>query len=289
MSTNLICRLPGLVLSVPGLIANIAVIISIKKSKITRPPSIFIIGCICLANVAFCCFFPISSAFGASFTSVRQYVSVPLTMIQLGLHTLLTYDRWLAVARPQQYRQPRHKKIFKRLILVTVIVGIIFGIAIRASRTVSFEVTPYITISLRFLVTIIISIVYIKVYKTIKTNNARIADRSSENSNDSAVAQLRKKNEQYLLLLSLWITVSFLVFNIPMGVFTAFVKINAPCSTTDGKVFGAVFFTFVINLLCDPITFFIMERRRKRACVVQVRETAPREGPTAQRATNPTN
>ena len=183
----------------------------------------------------------------------------------------------MAVARPQKYRQPRQKTIFKRLVLVAVIVGVIIGIAIRASGAVRFEATPYMTISLRFLVTIIISIVYIKVYKTIKMNNTRITDRSSEN-NDNAAAQRRKKNEQYLLLISIWITVSFLVFSIPMGVFTAFVKINAPCSTTDGKVFGVVFFIFVINSLCDPITFFIMERRRKRANVVRVREAGQREG-----------
>ena len=268
MNPNLSCRIPALVLSVTALVANISVIVSIMRNKSTRSTCGFIIACICFSNTIFGFSQPISAAIGSSFQAVRQYTSIPIVFVQLGLHFPLAHDRWITVAKPQKYRQPHHRIVLKRTAVVLVITAIAIGIVIGSSPAIVYVAMYYITLSLRVLAIIVISILYIYMYKSVKVNNRRVAGHSNEANNDNPGTQLRRKNEKYLFFLCMWITASFLVFNIPISVFTALVKGNPPCNTTNGKLFGAVFFVFVINGLCDPITYFIIERRRRRARVV---------------------
>ena len=289
MNPNLSCRFPGLILSITALIANIAVILSIIRNRNTKPTCGFIIACICFSNTIFGLSQPISAAIGSSFQAVKQYISIPIVFVQLGLHFLLAYDRWTAVAQPQKYKQPHHRMVLKRIALLLVATAILIGIVIGVSPVIVYVVMYYVTLSIRVLAIFAISILYTYLYKSIKANNRRIAGRSNEINNDNPGTQLRRKNERYLFFLCMWITASYLVFNIPISVFTALVKRNPPCSTTNGKIFGAVFFIFVMNSLCDPVTYFIMERRRRRGIVVPTEQKCLRNEIQMQEATAHTN
>ena len=60
------------------------------------------------------------------------------------------------------------------------------------------------------------------------------------------------------------------MFNIPLDVFSAFKKGRGPCKRNNGIIFAILYIFYVFNSVCNPIAFFVMERRRKGATVVPV-------------------
>ena len=279
MAATPICSIPGLVLSVIAFFANAAVVFSIFKRKTSIPSPIFTIGCICLSNSVLCGFHSVSAALAGSAAPIRRIVLTTFIMIQMVLHSALAYDRWTAVAKPHQYRQQSRVKASKRITLTVLIATIAVGIAIGVLQNrKEYNITPFLGMASRLLLTIILALAYFKIYKKVKENNNRVSNQSNNSGNNSVPSQMRKKDEKYLLLMSMWISVSFLVFNIPLDVFSAFKKGRGPCKRNNGIIFAILYILYVVNSVCDPIAFFVMERRRKGTTVVPVVQgTANRE------------
>ena len=118
------------------LIASISVIVSIMRNKSTRTTCGFIIACICFSQ-------PISAAIGWSFQAVKQYASIPMVYVQLGLHFLIAHDRWIAVSQPEKYRQPHHRIVLKRTAVVLVITAISIGIVIGSLPATVYIISLY--------------------------------------------------------------------------------------------------------------------------------------------------
>ena len=270
MAGIIICSIFGLVLSVIAIIANIAVVISIYKQRTFIQPSIFNIGCICLSNCVVSGIRFVLVPFGASAHLFRIILAGSFIFVQLGLHSALAYDRWNAVSKPLKYRQPGYAKTSKRITLFTVLAGMAIGVAICAPQNhVSYNVNAII-LGFRSVATVTLTLAYIRIYVKVRERSTRIGDNPSNDTNSSVASQVRTNREKYLFLASLWITMSFLVLNIPLAVFATFVQAGAPCASVDGAIFAFVYFCFVFSSVCDPISFFMMERRRKRASVAQI-------------------
>ena len=262
------CKLPPTILGVFGVIFNAAMIIGIIWRGMSRP-YYFLFTCIGVCNIALSIVNPVRINLAKSDgNKVNGAISVTLIQIQNGLHFTLAYDRWLAVSKPFEYAQPGSmKQIQKRTLKVamcTVVSGL--AIAIPNYNIPRFKGRCIVIFSLSF--TIAIAILYYKIYRKMKENNARVAGNSAQQNNESIALQQRKKEEEYVLKMSVWIIGSLLITNLPLSLYIAISESARLCSSVEFTIMHDI---LILNFFCDPITFFISEKR-KQSRLINVEE-----------------
>ena len=265
-SIDYVCKVPVIIIGLIGGVANIIMVIGIYKSKLISRPNYFIFTCIGILNAFFALFDPVAFMFEVTFQGIRKGIAIPLSMVLLGMHFTLTYARWMAVFKPLQYRQNNNLRYFIKRIIIMAIVSLAFGLVLALPTGMKVENRVRLTLGIRFIITVVFAVIYQKIYKQFKKN--KVTTGIAEQDENSAASQIRKRNEKNLLIMSFWISGSFIVSGLPATICRAIFPTNHPCSTAEGTILVIAYTTFLLNYACDPITFYFMERRRK-ACIVK--------------------
>ena len=273
--------LPSGLLSAIGFFPNVAMIISIYKKNGTKLSHDLIlqwIGSInALTALPMAVFMIARSLIIKGFMIEKAAVIGFLTsllLLQLYVNLTLTYDRYLAVKKPLQYRLASRLTQSKRWLII----GIVPILAISGVIAYLLTVLPSLKIHLillgsaRAVTFASMSIIYYKLLKEYRKSNANIESSSGGSELQTAASRIRRINERHMTYKCLVITISFFILNLPVAVASNLLPNGGDCGTKQGIVLSVFVALDSLNRVIDPIWYFLMERR-KRSQIQKVQQS----------------
>ena len=273
------------VIDIASTIANLAMVVHIWKNRKTSKKIDVLFAALGLSNFSFTVFmivrlFKVSLiAFNDTRTSLFDAVFFGLYTIlsdlNLSLNVAIAYSRFCAVAQPRKYSEDEERsRLQRRLIAITVVGSLALGIAngvvlgfvgIRLVRN-------WIEAASRFITYVLLCIIYVKIFRKIKAHNQSVANAVSTEGQveNNSISERHQNHEKYLMKLFLGITISFLVFNLPIMIIGPLTPIATGCDLMEGKMLTSALTFFIVGKAFDPIWYFFLWRRSNRRQPVQI-------------------
>ena len=272
------------VIDVVSTIANLAMVVHIWKNRKTSKKTDMLFAALGLSNVSLTVFM-IFRVFKVSLIALNDTKTSLLDAVFFGLYTILSdlnlslnvaiaYSRFCAVAQPRKYSEDEERsRLQRRLIAITVVGSLALGIAngvvlgfvrIRLVRN-------WIEAVSRFITYVLLCIIYVKIFRKIKAHNQSVANAVSTEGQveNSSISKRHENHEKYLMKLFLGITISFLVFNLPIMIIGPLTPIATGCDLMEGKLHTSALTFFIVGKAFDPMWYFFLWKRSNRRQSVQ--------------------
>ena len=276
--------LPSGLLSVIGLFANIAMLISIHKRS-GMMVSLYLIlqwiGSInAIATLPIASYTIIRRPFLRGIVIEKSEATAFLTLIlflQLHVNLALTHDRYIAVKKPLQYRLESRLRQSKRWLILGLIPIVVLSCTISylTSQLPSLKIHLVLVAGARASTFAAMSIIYYKLLTEYRKSNATIEGSSSASEMQTAASRIRRINERHMTYKFMGITISFVVLNLPIAVASNLFPDARGCDTKKGVLLSICIALDALNRVFDPVWYFLMERRnRSQRQKVQVSHSA---------------
>ena len=276
------CRIPLIVTCFLVLLSNAGMVKSICFNNERRSVD-FIFGAIGFSNVTLCLLLILRAIFendtdnrylGVEVAGLSAVVS--LYFMQLGTNIALAYDRYVAVSQPMRYRVGSWFSVLKKLLLGGLITTIACSAAMACVAVLVLHKVSYLlkVVGISRLVgSVSFAIIYYRIFHAYKASqtslgidstskqNVRIEANKIEIGVSAAMRQIKAKRERSLMKMCIGITVSFIIFNLPVMIYNGFFGFGEDCNTTQGKLLVASVTMMSINMLLDPCWYFKMVKR----------------------------
>ena len=284
VSSRVACALHLPVIDIASTIANLAMVVHIWKNRKTSKKIDMFFAALGLSNFSLTIYMIVRFvtvrliAFNDTRTSLFETVSFGLYTIlsdlHLSLNVAIAYSRFCAVAQPRKYSEEKERsRLLKRLIAITVVGSVTLGIAngivlgfvrIRLVRN-------WIEAASRFITYVLLCIIYVKIFRKVKAHNQSVANAVSTEGQveNNSISERHQNHEKYLMKLFLGITISFLVFNLPIMIIGPLTPVPADCESMEGKLITSAFTFFIVGKAFDPMWYFFLWKRSNRRQPVQ--------------------
>ena len=272
------CAIHIAVLDIISIIANFSMIIHIWRTKNNTRKTDLIFAALGLSNFTVSVFLIFRALMTSLVTFNNTYVS-PIEAILYGLYGVFTsqnlllnvgiaYSRLCAVSQPMRYSKEKERsRLQKKLILIIIVISNVLGVATGFAAGISHNrvIRNWIEASSRFLTYILLCIIYVKILCKVKTHNQSMISATGQGNEDenNTTQQRAVQHEKYLTKLFLGITVSFLVFNMPVMIISTIIPTVHGCETVQGRLltFAATF--VIVGMVFDPLWYFLLWKRIK--------------------------
>ena len=238
-------------LAVIEVASTIAMVVHIWRKRKTSKKTDSLFAALGLSNFSLSAF-TIFRSFMLSLTTLNDTRTSLLDAVLFGLHATLSninlslnvaiaYSRFCAVAEPMKYSEKKERsKLQRRLIAIIVVgslaLGIATGVALGFVRIRL--VRNWIEAVSRFITYVLLCILYVKIFRAIKVHNQSVINAVSTGGQmeNNSIYERHQNHEKYLMKLFLGITISFLVFNLPIMIIGPLISVVTGCESIEGKV-----------------------------------------------------
>ena len=288
-SSNKACSVSLAVLDVVSIIANFSMIVHIWKTRNNARKVDFIFAALGLSNFGLSVFI----MFRALVTSLLRFNDASTSPIQAFLYGLygvlssqnlllnvgIAYSRLCSVSQPNEYSSGKNRsRLQKKLVLFTSVVSNVLGVAtgLATGFVQSRIVRNWIDASLRFLAYLLLCIIYGKIFWKVRVHNRSMVNPAGigNEEGNSTTCQARLEHEKYLAKLFFGITVSFLIFNMPVMIIGTIFPAVPECGTVQGNLLTSAIVFTIIGMAFDPFWYFFLWGRIKTR---QPAQTSPQD------------
>ena len=284
VSSGVACAIHLPVIDIASTIANLAMVFHIWKNRKTSKKIDLLFAALGLSNFSFTIYMIVRFvtvrliAFNDTKTSLFEAVSFGLYTIlsdlHLSLNVAIAYSRFCAVAQPRKYSEEKERsRLLKRLIAITVVGSLTLGMAngIVLGFVQIRLVRNWIEAASRFITYVLLCIIYVKIFRKVKAHNQSVANAVSTEGQveTNSISERHQNHEKYLMKLFLGITISFLVFNLPIMIIGPLTPIATGCDLMEGKLITSAFTFFIVGKAFDPMWYFFLWKRSNRRQPVQ--------------------
>ena len=272
------CFIPVLCSAILALVSNLSMVIHIFKANYQTRYAGFTFKFIGISN-ATC---SICMAFRVVITQASPplplvWVAATATVIslflQLGFNVSLAFERHQIMRYAVRYQTKAAKEhLGKKISLVVFALSTSFGFFFSTLRFL-FSNNIFIFIPLavsRITAYILLCVLYIKLYFTIKSSNQTIvislADQRGTSTCNNQVVIRRKKQLEHSRKFFFAITSTFFFLDLPITVaFFSIYNENPSCSSSKGMFSAIATSLSLLNMGFDSVWYFYMHRRPRKA------------------------
>ena len=261
----------------------------IKKNNWKRG-QFFLYGCLCASNLFTALYMFLSVAL-ARWLSVKGENNKPLDLFTVacrciiiccncGFNLAIAYSRLCVFTKPLKYPNAiLLRQLNKKLALVVIVVTFVIALlnVIAKAVTKMREISTWSTTIVLGATDIALCTIYCKLIweHRIWTNNSV---QTLEAGTNKEIIEARKRQKRYITRLFISTTSSFLVLNLPLMFIPHMTSLDNPtCSSTEGKLALFAVTCTMVNMVLDPVWFFISLYRiqkTERAEIVRHTELA---------------
>ena len=272
MASNNICRVPIGAFSVLAVFLNITMVIFVLKEKGTKRGFHVILVYIGLVNAITALPMSAFSFVGQNIMdedvrdkTVAKTILISVLFLQLHVNLALTYDRYLAVTEPLQYRSVLlMRKSKKHLIIGPVCILTISCIIAYLRANQIYLTLPKVAVGCgRFVTFLSITFIHYKLLRAYKKSQAITQSFNATSSVQTAAHEVRAMNERHMTYKCIGITLSYVILNLPLAIVSNVVSETKGCNTSSDVIFSICLSLDAFNRTTDPIWFFLMDRRRR--------------------------
>ena len=276
MSAIEMCRIPVLIGSFLAIVSNVIMVRSIHANKKHHKSFYFIIVCLGLSNIVLSILLIIRGIYENYFEDTNVALEVTTLsaatssyFMQLGANHSLALDRYIAISQPLRYRLSSWLRSTKKFLACELIIIAVCSIIMVCICIIQYQKQSYLYHALgliRLVGCLSIIVIYYKIVRSFKASRLRVANQSSitEVRASTVPQNVRDKQETHLIIMSIGVTGSFIMFTLPIILYNSFLKFGKDCNTVEGKALVASVTIMDLNLIFDPVWYFYMESRKRQ-------------------------